>query len=154
MNTFKVKEIIRDEELLSEFNNINEHYKVTCVTFCLTILFINIVNKDSKKCETKNYDLKEINDNNIIKYLTDLIKNNLKTIKKLNIITKENLSSDFKEFYQNLHNNEDNVETYIRCNNENLQKKNNNELPSSRAIVVSSTPQQLIPKPLKSNVFI
>ena len=35
----KVKEIIRDEELLSEFNNINEHYKVTCVTFCLTILF-------------------------------------------------------------------------------------------------------------------
>lgn len=153
MNRFKVKEITRDEELLSEFNNISEHYKVTCVTFCLTILFINIINNDSKKCETKNYDLKEINDNNIIKYLTDLIKNNLKTIKKLNIITKENLSSDFREFYQNLHNNDDNIVTYFRCNNE-IYKKNNNELPSSRAIVVSSTPQKVIPKPLKSKLSI
>lgn len=143
MPNLKLREVNADKELIGEFNIINKDHRVTCITFCYTILFISRENTNSKECHNNYYYLSEFNCRNIIKNLTQLIKENLSTINKLTIITGNKLPSEYEEFYKNLLNNQD-IETYFKFNNEILKKINNNEKsPSLKPIVVSSTPQVL-----------
>ena len=111
--SLKLREVKVDEELIGEFNIINKDHEVTCITFCCTILFISIKNTNSKEYNNNYYYLSEFNCRNIIENLTQLIKENLGTIKKLTIITRNKLPGEYEEFYNNLDNNQD---------NENLEK--------------------------------